>query len=189
MNFNSHSDLAVIAAVNLVNAFTPGERRGRIYEPPEGDAAAAAAGEALGFPRHDVTVAEAAELAALATELREVFDAVATGDIDAAAHQVNRLLTETEARPRLEHHDSEPWHLHFHAPGGTFTGNWAASCATGLAIVLGSDLYQRLGVCTAPHCDRVYVDVSRNGQRRFCSTTCQNRVKAAAFRARAATTA
>ncbi|MFC6935784.1 CGNR zinc finger domain-containing protein [Actinomadura yumaensis] len=36
-----------------------------------------------------------------------------------------------------------------------------------------------------PHCDRVYVDTSRNGTRRFCSTACQNRVKTAAFRARA----
>jgi predicted RNA-binding Zn ribbon-like protein len=39
-------------------------------------------------------------------------------------------------------------------------------------------------VCTAPRCDRVYVDTSRNGTRRFCSTTCQNRVKAATFRER-----
>ena len=61
---------------------------------------------------------------------------------------------------------------------------WGAGCATGLAIVLGGDLYDRLGVCTAPHCDRVYVDTSRNGTRRFCSTACQNRVKAAAFRER-----
>jgi predicted RNA-binding Zn ribbon-like protein len=30
----------------------------------------------------------------------------------------------------------------------------------------------------------VYVDTSRNGTRRFCSTTCQNRVKTAAFRSR-----
>jgi predicted RNA-binding Zn ribbon-like protein len=37
-------------------------------------------------------------------------------------------------------------------------------------------------VCTAPHCDRVYVDTSRNGSKRFCSTACQNRVKAATFR-------
>jgi predicted RNA-binding Zn ribbon-like protein len=29
------------------------------------------------------------------------------------------------------------------------------------------------------------VDTSRNGTRRFCSTSCQNRVKAAAFRAKA----
>ena len=34
--------------------------------------------------------------------------------------------------------------------------------------------------------DRVYLDASKNGTRRFCSTACQNRVKAAAHRARAA---
>jgi len=45
-------------------------------------------------------------------------------------------------------------------------------------------VYDRLGVCTAPRCDRVYVDTSRNGTRRYCSTSCQNRVKTAAFRAR-----
>jgi predicted RNA-binding Zn ribbon-like protein len=32
----------------------------------------------------------------------------------------------------------------------------------------------------------VYVDVSRNGTRRFCSTACQNRVKAATYRRRRA---
>ncbi|WP_235619177.1 CGNR zinc finger domain-containing protein [Embleya scabrispora] len=42
----------------------------------------------------------------------------------------------------------------------------------------------RLGLCGAPRCDRAYVDTSRNAGRQFCSTACQNRVKAAAFRAR-----
>jgi predicted RNA-binding Zn ribbon-like protein len=53
--------------------------------------------------------------------------------------------------------------------------------------VLGSEESGRLGVCTAARCDRVYVDISRNATRRFCSTTCQNRVKAAAFRERQGT--
>jgi predicted RNA-binding Zn ribbon-like protein len=61
---------------------------------------------------------------------------------------------------------------------------WAAGCATGLAVVLGGSGADRLGVCTAPGCDRVFVDTSRNGTRRYCSTSCQNRVKTAAFRAR-----
>jgi predicted RNA-binding Zn ribbon-like protein len=61
-----------------------------------------------------------------------------------------------------------------------------ASCATALAIALASEVSARLGVCAAPHCDRVYVDTSRNGSRRFCSAACQSRVKAAAFRARRA---
>jgi predicted RNA-binding Zn ribbon-like protein len=63
---------------------------------------------------------------------------------------------------------------------------WAAGCASGLALALGSDLAGRLGVCAAPACDRVYVEVSRNAQRRFCSPQCQSRVKAAAHRARRA---
>jgi predicted RNA-binding Zn ribbon-like protein len=35
----------------------------------------------------------------------------------------------------------------------------------------------------------VYVDVSRNAQRRFCSESCANRTNVAAFRARAKSTA
>jgi predicted RNA-binding Zn ribbon-like protein len=78
------------------------------------------------------------------------------------------------------------WNLHFHGADDTLANGWAAGCASGLALALGSDLAGRLGVCAAPACDRVYVDVSRNAQRRFCSPQCQSRVKAAAHRARRA---
>lgn len=187
MNFNSHTDRVVATAVALVNALTEGERRGRPYTPPDAPARAAAAEDALrGISRRpEIRERDLDGLAAVARELRAVFEAVAAGDVDAAARQVNRLLEETSARPRLERHDGEPWHVHFHGTAGTLAAEWAAPCATGLAVVLGSELHDRLGVCTAPHCDRVYVDTSRNGTRRFCSTACQNRVKTAAFRARA----
>ncbi|MEU7894906.1 CGNR zinc finger domain-containing protein [Nonomuraea sp. NPDC049152] len=188
MEFNSHNDGVVRVAVGLVNSLTPGERRGRLYPLPSDLPAAATEGVRAGYPRHrETSETEAAELTAVAERLRAVFESVAADDIDSAARQVNRLLEETNARPHLNRHDGEPWHLHFHGPGGTMAGDWAASCATSLAIVLGSEFHDRLGVCTAPHCDRVYVDVSRNGTRRFCSTACQNRVKTAAFRARAKT--
>ncbi|GAA1306609.1 hypothetical protein Psi02_24290 [Planotetraspora silvatica] len=187
MNFNSHTDGVVAVAVGLVNALTAGEARGRPHLAPGGEEQAAAATQALRIGgRHyaEVTAEEAAELTDVAAALRVVFESVARGDADEAARQVNTLLKETDARPHLDRHDGEPWHLHFHGTGGTRAGDWAASCATALAVVLGGDLFDRLGVCTAPHCDRVYVDVSRNGTRRFCSTACQNRVKTAAFRAR-----
>ncbi|MFD0684786.1 CGNR zinc finger domain-containing protein [Actinomadura fibrosa] len=189
MNFNSHTDAVVQAAAGLVNTLTPGERRGRPYTPPEPAALAADVTEVLrGVSRRAaVGPADVAELAPVARELRAVFEAVAAGDVDAAAGQVNRMLDETQARPRLERHDGEPWHVHFHGAGGTLAADWAGPCATGLAVVIGGDLHDRLGVCTAPHCDRVYVDTSRNGARRFCSTACQNRVKTAAFRARTQT--
>lgn len=189
VNFNSHTDAVVGIAVGLVNALTEGEARGRPYAPPTGEARAAAVGDVLATgDRRAPEVSEAAAdaLTEVAGRLRGVFEAVTRGDVDAAALAVNGLLAETDARPHLDRHDGEPWHLHFHGAGGTLAGNYAAGCATGLAVVLGSELHDRLGVCTAPHCDRVYVDTSRNGTRRFCSTACQNRVKTAAFRARGA---
>jgi predicted RNA-binding Zn ribbon-like protein len=135
--------------------------------------------------RRDVTSAEAEAFVPVAADLRPVFTAVATGDLDSAAYQVNDLLAVTGAHPELERHDGEAWHIHLHSADETSPARgWAAGCATGLAVVLGSELHDRLGTCTAPHCDRVYVDTSRNGSRRFCSTACQNRVKAAAFRER-----
>ncbi|WP_308210492.1 CGNR zinc finger domain-containing protein [Actinomadura luzonensis] len=171
--------------VALVNALTPGEQRGRPHpSPADAGAAATAALRSVYGSYREITAADGAELAAVAGRLREVFAAVDAGDVDSAATTVNALLEEFHARPMLERHDGEPWHLHFHGKGGTTAGEWGAGCATGLAIVLGSEFADRLGVCTAPHCDRVYVDVSRNGTRRFCSTACQNRVKTAAFRAR-----
>ena len=185
VDFNSHTDIVVRMAVALVNLLTDGEERGRKYVPPavaERAARLNALFEAVGS-RTVVTEAEAEAFGGVAAQLRGVFTAVAAGDIDDAAHRVNGMLRATGAHPSLERHDGEAWHIHFHAADEHSRVNgWAAGCATGLAIVLGGEYYDRLGVCTAPHCDRVYVDTSRNGSKRFCSTACQNRVKAAAFR-------
>jgi predicted RNA-binding Zn ribbon-like protein len=191
VNFNSHLDIVVTVAVSLVNQLTPGQDRGHPYPALDEDALAAAATAALrsGQPAaREVSRREAAQLRDIAAELRVVFTAVTDGDLDTAAHQVNRLLADTGAHPWLDRHDGEPWHLHFRGAQDSLVTGWAAGCTSGLAVVLGSDLHGRIGVCTAPRCDRVYVDASRNGTRRFCSTSCQNRVKTAAFRARHADT-
>jgi predicted RNA-binding Zn ribbon-like protein len=185
VNFNSHTDVVVTVAAELVNLLTPGEDRGRRYVPPEADKRTAAVGAVLrGVGGREASLEEATGLCFVAAELRGVFEAVGAGDVDDAARQLNALLIRTGARPALERHDGEPWHLHFHAADTSLPNGWAAGCATGLAVVLGGDHWDRLGVCTASGCDRVYVDTSRNGTRRYCSTSCQNRVKTAAFRAR-----
>jgi predicted RNA-binding Zn ribbon-like protein len=115
--------------------------------------------------------------------MREVFEAAHDGDKSAAATEVNALLLDTHARPRLDLTE-QGWNLHFHGADDSLANGWAAGCASGLALALGSDLAGRLGVCAAPLCDRVFVDASRNGKRRFCSPRCLSRVKAAAHRAR-----
>ena len=185
MNFNSHTDAVIKVTAELVNLLTPGEDRGRHYHPPEAEQRTEAVGAVLrAAGGRTATWEEAAELCFVAAELRGVFEAVSAGAVDEAAGRVNVLLVRTGARPELERHDGQSWHLHYHAADHSLPNGWAAGCAAGLAVVLGGELYDRLGVCTAPRCDRVYVDTSRNGTRRYCSTSCQNRVKTAAFRAR-----
>ena len=187
MDFGSHTDAVVAVAAALVNAATPGHRRGREYQPPVGADLATALGDALRRGRDavgDPRGRTADALVRLAHEVRPVFTDVAAGEIDRAVSTVNDLLGRYRPVPYLDRHDGEPWHLHFHGPPGPDPSEWGGGVAVGLATVLGSEYADRLGVCQAPACDRVFVDVSRNGTRAFCSTACQNRVKAASHRAR-----
>ena len=187
VNFDSHVLNLLEVSVRLVNALTPGARGGSDAEVPEGARRRTTVAEALGgggrvTPAVDAGTAEA--LTATAARLRTVFEAVERADLDAAAGLVNALLGDTGARPQLDRRPGEGWHLHFHGADDSLAVGWAAGCASALALALGSDLAGRLGVCAATGCDRVYVDRSRNATKRFCSTACQSRTKAAAFRAR-----
>ena len=180
MNFDSYTDRVVGVAAALVNALTPGEHGGR---PVAVDQAARLerCAEVLSRP---VTPAESADLAELAARLRPVFVAAEDGAVDRVADLVNALLRDYRSAPRLSRHDGEPWHLHFPSADTGVATEWGAGCATGLAVVVDGQATGRLGVCRAEGCDRVYVDVSRNASRRFCSEACLNRTKVAAFRAR-----
>ncbi|MFE6758282.1 CGNR zinc finger domain-containing protein [Streptomyces sp. NPDC057684] len=187
--FDSHIATLLEVAASLVNELTGGSRRGKAYEAPsDGDLpdAVAVALPSGGLSREDIEQEQAAYLARTAEQLRHVFAAVESEDIDRAAGILNTLLMNTGARPQLDRTLGEPWQVHFHGTSDTLAVGWSAGCATALALALGSDLAGRLGVCQAPKCDRVYVDTSRNAARQFCSTACQSRVKAAAHRARRA---
>ncbi|WP_460665351.1 CGNR zinc finger domain-containing protein [Kribbella swartbergensis] len=168
-----------------MNRLTPGYAGGAPFAAPADESQAVAeALAAIGHPQPAVRRDDARRLAELAGRMRIVFEATQEGDLDRAATEVNALLLDTNARPQLDRGKDRPWSLHFHGPNDELVNGWAAGCAAGLAVALGSDLAGRLGVCAAPQCDRVFVDVSRNAQRRFCSPQCQSRVKAATHRAR-----
>jgi predicted RNA-binding Zn ribbon-like protein len=118
------------------------------------------------------------------TEARRVIEDIDRGDLATAARRTNVLLRRTGARPQLDTQGPGVWNLHFHGPDDTFGIGWSAGIAAGLAMALGTTDAGRLGVCAADRCDRVHLDTSRNGGRKFCSTRCQNRAKSAAHRAR-----
>jgi predicted RNA-binding Zn ribbon-like protein len=134
-----------------------------------------------------VTARQATTLATYAVQMRLVFEATEAGDLTEAARVLNRLLEATGARPQLDPLGAGGYHVHFHGSTDGLATGWGAGCATGLALAIGTDLAGRLGVCSADRCDRVYVDTSKNAQRRFCSTACQNRTKTRAYRDRRVT--
>lgn len=187
MLFDSHVLALTEVAVGLVNLATSGQDGGTPYDAPDDRTLAAPVASLLareGRPRPRVAARDVAVLRGVAERARVVFEAMAGCDVARAADVVNRLLRETGARPQVDRFDDGTWSLHFHGVDDSLAHGWAAGVASGLALAVGSDLAGRLGVCGAPACDRVYVDTSRNNRRRFCSTRCQSRVKAAAHRSR-----
>lgn len=183
IHFGSHADRVLDPMVALINGLTPGLDRGTRVAAMAADERRRRARAALAVP---FTGAEADGLVRLAARLRTAFAAADEGDVDRAAGIVNLLLEDYRPAPYLARHDGRTWHLHFHNTAPDTEPHWGAGFAAALASVIGSEGWRRLGICSAPRCDRVFVDRSRNGSRRFCSTSCQNRTKAAAFRARAA---
>ena len=185
LHFDSHVWVVTDVACGLVNRLTPGHDRGRGYDVPADPAAVVR--DLLEREDYHPTVSRAVgeEFVAMAARLRTVFEATARDEVGDAVTVVNDMLEAYGARPRLDPAAGGGWTLHFHGRDPGLVVGWGAGVAVGLAMAIGSDLAGRIGVCEAPACDRVYVDTSRNGGRRFCSARCQSRVKAAAHRARA----
>ncbi|WP_231950485.1 CGNR zinc finger domain-containing protein [Allokutzneria albata] len=117
----------------------------------------------------------------LARSLRQVFADLAARDDDSAATHLNALLAAHSAHPHLAKEEGR-WRLHHHPAEVGLAPMWAAICAEALARLLAADHATRVSTCADVRCARVYVDTSRNATRRFCSTTCQNRMKTAELR-------
>lgn len=123
--------------------------------------------------------------AALAAELAPLFGADAAATVAA----IDARLASLDVRPRLTTHDGRDPHLHFEPDGADVVTRLRVNSLMGLAAVVADAGPERLGRCGATGCEVVYVDVSRNGRRRFCSTACANRTHVAEHRARQRTTA
>ncbi|GAA3131943.1 CGNR zinc finger domain-containing protein [Planomonospora alba] len=118
--------------------------------------------------------------------LRDAFHKVFTApDQATAVIRLNTLLSETRITPRLTEHDGHALHVHYFAPGASLGEHLAADLGVALAHLLVEGEWERLRTCSAPDCERVFVDESRNRSRVYCdSRTCGNRMHVAAYRAR-----
>ena len=114
--------------------------------------------------------------------LRTVFEA----DTEAErAQRVDALLITADCRPRLVRHTEDlPFHLHYAPVRAGLAARVRALTAGGLAHVIDDGSGFRLRVCQRDGCATAFLDVSRNGRRRFCSLRCANQVNVANHRRR-----
>ncbi|HVW43198.1 MAG TPA: CGNR zinc finger domain-containing protein [Amycolatopsis sp.] len=168
MHFNPYGGLAAQMAAGLVNL---GRAPAALVTGMARDA---------GMVIAELTEDDAMAAAAWGARLRDVFT---ESDVDTRTELVNALLDDSVCRPYISRHDGKPPHLHYADAGAAPLSRIRAYTAGGLAHLLCEDP-GRMGTCAREDCGIVYVDTSRNGRRRFCSTRCATRVHVADHRAR-----
>lgn len=117
----------------------------------------------------------------LATALRQTL--LAEHPAEQAA-RINTMIRRYGAQPYLVEDIGQPFHLHFHGSGGTQVEALGGEFATALALVVDGYGPDRFGQCQAHQCEAVYIDLTRNASRRYCSAACTARAKTAAYRSR-----
>ncbi|GLY01980.1 MULTISPECIES: CGNR zinc finger domain-containing protein [Actinoplanes] len=117
-------------------------------------------------------------------QARDALRAVWVLDRDDAVRAVNTMLREARALPYLTRHDDQDWHLHATDPGAPLAERIRVEAALALIDVIRMNETGRLRVCAADDCTGLFIDLSRNGSKRFCGVRCGNRMNMTAFRAR-----
>ncbi|MGA8114352.1 MAG: CGNR zinc finger domain-containing protein [Actinocatenispora sp.] len=136
------------------------------------------AGQELGIPAGARSRLTDRALTRVADRLHPVFAARTARE---CATLLSAMLTDTGVRPTVTAAD-----------GGADAGwivDTARDALAGAAVLTLRDHierygFSRMGTCTGRACVDVYVDASPTSDRQYCSVTCQNRARAAAFRRR-----
>ena len=119
--------------------------------------------------------------------IRERLSALWGVDREGAVTLVNAMLHDGGALPRLVIHDDYDWHVHATSDDAPLATRILVEAAMAFVDVIRSDEYGRVRVCDADDCESVYIDMSRNGSKRYCDTgNCGNRMNVIAYRKRQA---
>lgn len=174
--FDRYVDAGAFAAVDLVN---------HIRDPVTG-LSADALREILAVDLPSVAQLRDEHVAgftSLAEHLDATFAHLDRDELDEAASRLNGVLAAHPAHPHLSKEGGR-WRLHHHPAEAHLVPMWSSICAENLARIIAVDNADRLGTCQASGCRRVFLDESKNTSRRFCSMTCNNRVRSATYRHR-----
>ena len=117
-------------------------------------------------------------------DIVRLFEAADAADLVAAVDRLNALLRDYPVQPQLSGHDGTDWHLHLAEGAASVAAAYATVATMGLAVFCAEYGVNRLGVCQAPPCRKVFLDTSTNRSRRYCSDRCATRANVAAYRQR-----
>jgi predicted RNA-binding Zn ribbon-like protein len=126
-----------------------------------------------------VSAHDLVEVRALRAELRELVGPGRAAALEGAAE----LLAAIDARAALAERDGR-WVVVARAPAASVRDQLALRAVAELAELSGAPGIERLRRCAADPCTDAFVDLTRNGSRRFCSDRCSNRVHARLHRER-----
>lgn len=115
------------------------------------------------------------QLVRLADQVWPVFSA----EPDERTAALNGLLATSRLTPSLDRQGRVLWWTSHHSPAKQVM----AGAVVALLAVVQSSGWHRLGVCAGNDCADVHID-QRHRPRRYCSTTCLNRARVRAYRAR-----
>jgi predicted RNA-binding Zn ribbon-like protein len=153
--------------VGIVNAWSPRAHAAAGTQPEVTD------GLGRGGDGHPPVAGSVAGLGRVANRLHEVF----VGDADHRLSVLNELIQRVRPVPVVTP-DGPAWLVRAEDAG-------MAELVLALWAHAASDSsFERLGICNGGHCVDAFVDRTRAGSRRYCSLTCQNRSKVAAYRSR-----
>lgn len=120
------------------------------------------------------------------TALRELAEQGAASEevCEGARAELNRVLGRSTGTRRLDRLSVTRYARVFVPTGDAFAGLMIPVVESAADTLIHGEL-PRVRSCASPRCRRVFLDLSRNGARRWCDMgTCGNRAKAARHRAR-----
>lgn len=134
-----------------------------------------------GIQAETVTLDDLEQARALREHLRAVWTAETVED---ALRDLNPLLAGVDVGVQVVQ-EGDGLHMEYaFQPQIGLVTRLGAACALGITALLQTYGIERLRACASSPCQDVYVDISRNKSRRFCSDRCANRYNIAAFRDR-----
>jgi predicted RNA-binding Zn ribbon-like protein len=174
VDLNSYADLAV----RLVNSTKQGRGSGDALATAETYRVLVADRPHLAGR---VTAADLDALRLLRAELRLIFAAADRGETAHVAERLNALLTRHPIHQELASHDSQQWHIHL-VESGSAADRHAAGAIAGLTGLVTESGTERLGVCAAADCERVFVAARPSAEKRYCSEQCKPKASVRALR-------